>query len=99
MAILGLLISHVREAIRAADSHVPIIEITTLKMEARNSVWQERMVLLMTAFFGIAGLILASVGLYGALAPFIVRHMRDTGIRMALGAQIQHVRAVCVQRC
>jgi hypothetical protein len=90
------LISHVRESIRATDSHVPIIEITTLKKEEQNSVWQERMVLVMTGFFGIAGLVLASVGLYGTLTQFVVQHIRDIGIRMALGAQAGHiVRAIC----
>jgi ABC-type antimicrobial peptide transport system permease subunit len=75
---------------------VPIIEITTLKKEEQNSVWQERMVLVMTGFFGIAGLVLASVGLYGTLTQFVVQHIRDIGIRMALGAQAGHiVRAIC----
>jgi ABC-type antimicrobial peptide transport system permease subunit len=90
-------ISRVRESVQSADPNVPILEITTLKMEERNSVWQERMVTLMTAFFGIAGLTLASIGLYGTLAQFVAQHTRDIGIRMALGAQIGHiVRTVCL---
>ena len=91
------LIPQVRDRIRAVDPHVPIVEITTLKVEERNSVWQERMVVVMTGFFGIAGLLLAGVGLYGALTQFVVQQTRVIGICMALGAQVRHVvRAVCL---
>jgi len=90
-------ISRVRESVQIADPNVPIVEITTLKMEEQDSVWQERLVMLMTAFFGVAGLALANIGLYGVLTQFVVRHTRDIGIRMALGAQARHiVRAVCL---
>jgi predicted permease len=90
-------ISRVRKSVQIADPNVPIVEITTLEMEERNSVWQERVVMLMTAFFGIAGLTLAGIGLYGTLTQFVVQHIREIGIRMALGAQIRHiVRAVCL---
>jgi predicted permease len=90
------LVTHIRQAIRATDSNVPIIEITTLKMEEQNSVWQERVLLIITIFFGIAGLVLANIGLYGLLAQYVVQQKRNIGIRMALGAQTSHiVGAVC----
>ncbi len=84
-------VSEVRETLRKTDSRVPIIEATTLKDEVRNSLWQERLVLAMTVFFGIAGLLLAGIALYGALAQAVVQGMRDIGIRMALGARVRHV--------
>ncbi len=90
-------VSEVRQAVRATDPHVPIIEVTTMRAEVRNSLWQERLVLVMTTFFGTAGLLLASIGLYGALTQAVVQNTRDIGIRMALGARMRHIiSAVCL---
>ncbi len=84
-------VGEVRRAIKEMNSRVPIVEVTTMKQEVRNSLWQERLLLLMTVFFGAAGLLLASIGLYGALAQAVAQSKRDIGIRMALGARVRHI--------
>jgi ABC-type antimicrobial peptide transport system permease subunit len=81
----------VREAAASTDSSVPTVEVETLEQEVRDTLWQERLVAILSAFFGVAALLLASIGLYGTLARSVSQRSRDVAVRLAVGARVRHV--------
>jgi len=85
-----------RQTLAALDPSVPLREILTLDREVETSLWQERLVAILSAFFGGAAALLAAIGLYGSLAYSVEQRRREIGIRVAVGARLVHIlQAVC----
>ena len=92
------IINATRGILRRLAPDVPIVEAFTLEQEVQNSLWQERLVTILCAFFGITALLLSATGLYGALAYSVARRSRELGIRVAIGAQVRHIlETVCLR--
>lgn len=75
------------DAVRAVDSRLPIYSVKTLADQLDNSLVEERLVASLSATFGILGLLLTAIGLYGLMAYTVNRRTGEIGIRIALGAR------------
>jgi predicted permease len=92
------MVGAVSNVLRRLDPAVPMMEAATLEQEVQNSLWQEKLVALLSAFFGITALALSGLGLYGALSYSVARRTRELGIRIAVGARVAHIlQTVCAR--
>ena len=77
----------VRAAILQFNDKLPVLNFTTLRTQTDDALKQERLVAQLVSFFGLLGLLLSCVGLYGIMAHAVVRRTNEIGIRLALGAE------------
>jgi predicted permease len=78
----------------------PGVAITFRPMaeQVDNSLIQERIVAMLSGFFGALALLLAGLGLYGVTSYAVGRRRTEIGIRMALGATPGQVIAMVLSR-
>lgn len=75
-----------------ALGHEYPLRFRTLGQAASEALATERAIALLSGFFALLALLLASIGLYGLASYTVARHSREIGIRTALGAQPAAVR-------
>jgi len=85
------IVNAVRAVVRQLDPGFPDFTTNTLEEAVQESLWQERLIALLCAFFGVVAVVLSATGLYGALAYAVARRARELGLRVALGARLKHV--------
>jgi putative ABC transport system permease protein len=94
------LLPAVREQIRELDAGLPLFNVTTMDQQVQygKALFPARLGVMFVGTFGVLGLVLASVGVYGVVSYSVSQRTQEIGIRTALGAQRIHVLSMILKQ-
>ncbi len=90
----GPIMSVIPRTVASLDPNLPIEELKTLRDQAVQNVFLDRMISMLSAAFAGLATLLAVIGLYGVMAFTVAQRTKEIGLRMALGARATHVQGM-----
>ena len=85
------MVKPVTAVLHELDPTLVVSKVRTIESALAESLARERISALISTSFGIGGLLLAALGLYGLLAYLVAERTKDIGIRIALGARLARI--------
>lgn len=83
--------------IHAVDPQLAIFNVKTMEEHMQEALFLPRLVSGIFVVFGISGVLLAAIGLYGVMSYTVSRRTKEIGVRMAMGARATQVQAMFVR--
>ncbi len=88
------LIGAIRTEIRTIDPELPVPQFLSMEELVDSSVSQRRFQLQLILLFGIASVLLSTMGVYGVVSFAVLQRTNEMGLRMVLGATTSGVLAM-----
>jgi putative ABC transport system permease protein len=85
----------VQEQLRQVTG-LPVSSVRSMEEVVSRSISRQRFNVLLMTVFGASALLLAAIGIYGLMAYSVAQRTQEIGIRIALGAEAEHVRRMVV---
>lgn len=93
---LGSLMEEVKTAIAQTNPTIDL-QFRVFADQIQESLLRERLLAMLSEFFGFLAALLATIGLYGVISYMVARRTGEIGIRMALGANRRDIVAMVMR--
>jgi predicted permease len=87
-----------RREVAKVDPNLPLYFVDTPARNLEGFVAQNRVIVVMFTLFGVAAVVLASIGLYGVTNFSVNQRTQEFGVRMALGADTRRILAMVLRQ-
>ena len=94
----AVLAAPVRATVQTIDADLALFEVRALPAALDRQRWFLKVFGTLFLVFALAGLLMASIGIYGVIAQATARRTREIGIRMALGATAARIMQLVLSR-
>jgi putative ABC transport system permease protein len=92
------LLRAIPRVVATVDPTLPVSNVVTLRRQAQDNVFVDRLVTILSVGFAVLATLLAAIGLYGVIAYNVAQRTRELGLRLALGAKPGNLRSLVLSQ-